>query len=142
VPLLRTEFNDSDGAFSPGGKWIAYASDESGRNEVYVQPYPATGAKWQVSRDGGRWPRWRGDGRELYWLEEDGTLSAAEVNVAETFRPGNPQALFETRIEVTFFERFAVAKDGKRFLVPVPVADAETPRPLTLIQNWLARARK
>ena len=142
TPFLRTKFNERDGAFSPDGKWIAYASDESGRYEIYVQPYPATEAKWQVSRDGGRWPRWRGDGRELYWLEEDGTLLAAEVNVGSTFRSGNPQALFETRLEVASFERYAVAKDGKRFLVSIPVDEGEGPRPVTVVQNWLARARK
>jgi hypothetical protein len=141
VVFLRSEFNERDGAFSPDGNWIAYASDESGRYEIYVQPYPATGAKWQVSKDGGHWPRWRADGRELYWLEADGTLMAAEVSAAPAFRPGIPQPLFETRIQ-DLLERYAVSRDGKRFLVPMPVEETEGARPLTVIQNWLAGAKR
>ncbi|MBE0659848.1 MAG: PD40 domain-containing protein [Bryobacteraceae bacterium] len=138
--FLKTEFNERQGAFSPDGKWIAYSSDESGRYEIYVQPYPATGAKWQVSRDGGRHPKWRRDGRELYWLEEDGTLMAAEVSMGQTFQPGNAGALFETGI-TNISELFAVTGDGKRFLLPMP-AETEGARPVTVVQNWLAGARR
>ncbi len=136
--FLKTEFNEGWGVFSPDGKWIAYRSDESGRFEIYVQPYPATGAKWQVSRDGyGMDPRWRRDGREICWLDEDGTLMAAEVSMGQTFQPGNAAALFETGI-TRALERFAVTGDGKRFLVPVPVAETEGARPVTVVWNWLA----
>lgn len=140
-PFLRTEFNEGFGKFSPGGKWIAYASDESGRQEIYVQPYPAPGAKWQVSRDGGRQPLWRRDGKELYWLDGDGTLMAAEVSVGSVFRSGTPQALFETGI-TSANERFEVSGDGKRFLVPVLTEDPRRAHPLTVVQNWLAAARR
>jgi len=64
VPFLKTGFNEWQGVFSPDNRWIAYSSDDSGRYEIYVQPYPTTGAKWQVSRDGGTWPRWRREGKE------------------------------------------------------------------------------
>ncbi|MBL8296577.1 MAG: PD40 domain-containing protein [Bryobacterales bacterium] len=140
-PLVQTKFEERDGTFSPDGKWIAYASDESGRFQIVVQPYPATGAKWQASKDGGHWPRWRGDGKELYWLEQDGTLMAVEVNTGPALRLGIPRALFETRIQNSF-EGYDVAKDGKRFLVPLPVQDRENSRPVTVIQNWLAGARR
>jgi eukaryotic-like serine/threonine-protein kinase len=141
VVFLKTEFNERFGAFSPDGKWITYTSDESGRYEVYVQPYPATGAKWQVSRDGGGRPSWRRDGREIYWRNEDGTLMAAEVSTGQTFEPGNATALFETGV-TSPIERFAVTGDGKRFLVPVPVEETEGARPVTVVWNWLAGARR
>lgn len=140
-PFIRTEFNESQGTFSPGGKWIAYSSDESGRAEIYVQPYPATGARWQVSRDGGRWSQWRRDGKELYWLDGDGTLMAAEVSVSPTFRYGTPQALFETGI-TSANERFAVSGDGKRFLIPALMEDPRSAHPLMVVQNWLAAAKR
>jgi hypothetical protein len=138
--LLRTEFNERDGAFAPDGKWIAYASDESGRYEIHVQPHPATGAKWQVSRDGGHWPRWRQDGKELYWLDEDGTLMVAQVSMGPVFRPGMPQPLFETGI-TTLLERFAVSGGGKRFLVPMPVEERGG-HPATVVWNWLAGTKR
>ena len=140
-PLLNSRAIEIEGTFSPDGKWIAYTSDESGRFEVYVQPFPLTGAKWQISRDGGWKPRWRRDGREIFWVEEDGTLMAAPVAPGPTIRPGAPVALFETRM-VGSGERYAVAADGQRFLVPMPVVDVSTPVPVTLIQNWLAAAKR
>jgi len=140
VAFLRTEFNEQDGAFSPDGKWIAYQSDESGRYEVYVQPYPATGAKWQVSKDRGSAPRWRRDGKELFWLSEGGTLLAAEVTAGPAFQLATTRRLFETRIQ-DIFERYAVSADGKRFLMPVPV-ESDANRSLTVIENWLAAAKR
>ena len=68
VPYLQTQFNEQMGQFSPDGRWVAYTSSESGRGEIYIQPYPADGGKWQVSTDGGRQSRWRADGKELYYL--------------------------------------------------------------------------
>ena len=140
VVVLRTEFNERDGVFSPDGKWIAYASDESGKFEVYVQPFPATGAKWQVSKNGGARPRWRRDGREIYWLNEDGTLWAADVTAGPAFQSGLPRRLFETGIQATN-ESYAVSADGKRFLIPMPV-ESEGSRTLTVIQNWLGAAKR
>jgi eukaryotic-like serine/threonine-protein kinase len=138
--FLKTEFNERHGAFSPNGKWIAYSSDESGRDEIWVQPYPAIGAKWQVSNMGGRFPRWRGDGKELYWLDENGTLMAADVSVEPALRPGTPRSLFETKIS-SRFERYAVSRDGKRFLVPIPVEQTQN-RSVTVVWNWLRMTRR
>ena len=140
IIFQQTEFNEGDGVFSPDGRWIAYASDESQRFEVYVQPYPATGAKWQVSKDGGRHPVGRADENEIYWLEAGGVLWAAQVNTGKTFRGGIPQKLFDTRIQISQ-ERYAVSKNGKRFLVPIPV-EWDVFRPVTVVENWLASAKQ
>ena len=115
-------------------------SDESGRPEVYVQPYPLTGAKWQVSTDGGHHPRWRRDGKELYWTDGEGTLMAVEVSAGPAFQRGIPQRLFQTGIAE--MDVFAVSGDGKRFLIPRLVDEAHGAHPLTVVQNWLAGAKK
>ncbi|MCA1660594.1 MAG: hypothetical protein LC642_08695, partial [Verrucomicrobiaceae bacterium] len=84
-PFLQTEFNEQAAQFSPDGKWIAYSSDESGAPEVYVQTFPASGGRWRVSTDGGRQPRWRRDGRELFYITADGKLMAVDVKLGATF---------------------------------------------------------
>jgi Tol biopolymer transport system component len=139
--FLRTEFSERAGKFSPDGKWLAYTSDESGQYGIYVQPYPPTGAKWQLSRAGGRWPKWRRDGKELYWRQDDGKMMVAEVEARTAFRPGIPQALFETGIRDST-ESYAVSGDGRRFLVPLPVVKEAGDRPVTVVQNWLAAAKR
>ncbi|BCS31078.1 hypothetical protein TBR22_A02780 [Luteitalea sp. TBR-22] len=126
--------------FSPDGRWVAYQTDESGRSEVVVQPFPDGSGRWQVSTAGGVAPRWRADGQELYFLAPDATLMAAPVTAAgATFAAGPPVALFPTRIVeggtiATSRPQYAVAADG-RFLVNQPVTDAAAP-PITLILNW------
>jgi Tol biopolymer transport system component len=126
--------------FSPDGRWVAYQTNESGRFEVVVQPFPDAGGRWQVSTAGGVSPRWRADGTELYFLAPDATLMAAPVTAAgATFAAGPPVALFPTRIVEggTIAQgrpQYAVAADG-RFLINQPVADAAVP-PITLILNW------
>lgn len=126
--------------FSPDGRWVAYQTDESGRFEVVVQPFPDAGGKWQVSTAGGAAPRWRADGKELYFLAPDATMMAASVTAAGTsFEAGSPVALFPTRIVgggtvTTNRPQHAVARDG-RFLINQPVADA-TAAPITLLLNW------
>ena len=132
--------------FSPDGRWVAYQTNESGRFEVVVQPSPDAGGKWQVSTAGGVAPRWRADGKELYFLAPDATLMAVPVTAAGTsFEAGTPVALFPTRIvdggTVTQNRpQYAVARDG-RFLINQPVADA-TAAPITLILNWNPEAKK
>src|SRR5207247_1458230 len=123
IPYLRTEFNEWHGFFSTDGKWIAYDSDESGKSEIYVQTFPATGAKWQVSRNGGTHPRWRRDGKEWFYLRVDRKMMAVEVKTGVTFQAGSPQPLFETHID-TPQTRYAVTRDGQRFLLPAPVGEA------------------
>src|SRR5262249_40056610 len=97
--LLGTPFDERNAQFSPDGRWLAYASDESGEFEIYVQPFPELGQKWQVSTDGGVAPRWRRDGKEIFFLKfPEKTLMAAEVKAGSTLSVGEPKALFQTQI--------------------------------------------
>ncbi len=145
VPFLQTPFDETQGQFSPDGLWIAYASDESGRYEVYVRPFPPGAGKWKISIRGGQCPRWRHDGKELFYLSPERKLMAAPVKASQpSFEAAAPQELFDTRIP-SFnpgFNQFpyAVSADGKRFLVHTSLGDAaETP--LTVVVNWLAERR-
>ena len=119
---------------------MAYQTNESGRFEVVVQPFPDAGGKWQVSTAGGVAPRWRADGKELYFLAPDATLMAALVTTAgASFEAGTPVGLFPTRIVeggIAAISRpqYAVASDG-RFLINQRVADASA-APITLLLNW------
>ena len=97
-PVLQTRFDEIQGEFSPDGRWLAYASNESGRYEIYVQTFPVTGGKWQISVAGGLQPRWRRDGQELFYVAPDNRLMAAPIRVA----PGTqgPAALMTSRIRI------------------------------------------
>ena len=120
MPLLQTKFAESDGQFSPDGRWLAYASNESGSSEVYVQPFPANGAKWQVSAAGGSEAAWRGDGRELFYVASDARLMAVAVSPSSSgLSFGVPQALFRIppRHGMGATGRtYALSRDGRRFL--------------------------
>ncbi|MBK5295372.1 MAG: PD40 domain-containing protein [Acidobacteriia bacterium] len=140
LPFRKTEFNEWAGAFSPDGKWVAYTSDESGRAEIYVQPHPVTGAKRQLSSGGGTWPRWRRDGKELFWLELDGTMMAAGISMGQDLQAGIAAPLFESGIS-NQYERYSVSPDGQRFLLAMPVGETSGGA-ATVVQNWLAGARR
>ena len=142
-PFARTDFQESGGRFSPDGRWIAYTSDESGRFEVYVQSFPASGGKWQVSNGGGGSPRWRRDGRELFYLSADGKLMAVEVDgSSDTFEARVPRPLFEPRVgAISGDSPYDVAADGRRFLVKVLVEET-VPAPVTVVLNWTADLKR
>jgi hypothetical protein len=144
-PFLATPANEGQGQFSPDVRWIAYTSDESGTFEVYVRRFPDGNGKWLVSTHGGAQPRWRRDGKELYYLALDGKLMAADVKAtASALETGRPHALFDTGIRASFFERrnqYLVARDGQRFLVNVSAED-ENPSPITVVLNWDATRRQ
>ena len=108
--FYKHEFEETCGRFSPNGRWMAYTSNETGRDEVYVQSFPTSGAKWLVSTNGGGWPRWRRDGKELFYLASDGKLMAVSVNGEGTFKAGVPKALFQTREIVG---RYPVCRDAR-----------------------------
>ena len=129
----------TSGHFSPDTTWVAYVSDESGRQEIFVQDFPAKGAKFQVSVVGGIEPRWRRDGRELYFVAGDGRMMAVDVEKAPTFRLGVPKPLFQTRLNMLGVpsRRYGVSADGQRFLMNVPVG-ADAAAPITVIMNWAA----
>ena len=143
--FLQTPYTEFQGKFSPDGRSLAYSSNESGRYEVYVQTFPASDAKWQVSTEGGDEPRWRGDGKELYFLTLDRKLMAVDVTVdARGLHAGVPKVLFQT--EITEATRppvihYDVRADGQRFLFNVPVEEV-VPSPVTLVLNWTAGLKK
>jgi Tol biopolymer transport system component len=139
IVVVSAPFEERGGQFSPDGKWVAYQSNESGRFEIYVQPFPGPGDKWRVSIAGGTDTRWRADGQELFFLAPDGKLMAASVRASgTTFDAGPPAALFQTRMVVggnaNLAPQYAVSRDG-RFLFNVPDETAP-PQPITVIVNW------
>ncbi|MBI3264437.1 MAG: PD40 domain-containing protein [Acidobacteria bacterium] len=140
-PVVQTEFEERDSQFAPDGRWIAYGSNASGRFEVYVQPFPGQGGTWQVSTGGGGQPRWRRDGKELFYLAPDGALMAAPIALApdgHTVESGKPVALFVPKIVgggVTDKHQYAVARDAQRFLINV-TTDEGSGAPITVILNW------
>ena len=151
-PFLRTEFSSYDGQFSPDGRWVAYVSDESGRDEVYVRTFSPdstaaaseTGGKWLISPNGGSQPRWRRDGKELYYLAPDRKVMAVEIATNAVFQAGVPKALFQTPppFAVTaYLQLWDVTPDGKRFLFVGPVEQTGQP-PFTVVLNWQAGLKK
>ena len=143
VPLVTTPYNEFQAQISPDGRWIAYASDESGRWEVYVQSFPEVGAKRAISSDGGSEPQWRRDGRELFYVATDGTLMAVNVTSGPTLQVTRPMPLFRTPValsgEMTSRRNHYVASpDGQRFLVN---AASETQESITVLVNWTSRLR-
>src|SRR5262245_17298650 len=143
LPLVRTEANEFGGTLSPDGRWLSYVSDVSGRFEVYVQSFPEGGGKRQVSTDGGSGPRWRRDGRELYYYAGDGKLMAAQVRSGASLELGAVVSLFEFRAGTIwdFFTPYAVTADGQRFLINA-VVDTEQNAPLTAVVNWAADLKR
>jgi Tol biopolymer transport system component len=136
--FLTGTASEMNGQISPDGKWLAYASDESGNWEVYVTSFPGAAGKWQVSRGGGTEPRWRGDGGEIFYIGLNGMLTAVSVNATGTFVTGTPAPLFQiygrAPISSTDVFTYDVAKDGKRFLVNRFVKPEHVP-PLTILLN-------
>jgi hypothetical protein len=124
-PLLDAPTNETHGQLSPDGKFIAYTSDESGRAEVYVQPVPTTGQRWQATTDGGDQPQWRGDGRELFYLAPDAKIMSIAVSAAPSFQLAQPQPLFTTQLAPTSVlgsrNQYLATTSGQRFLILEPV---------------------
>jgi Tol biopolymer transport system component len=145
VPFLKAVFGVSHGQFSPDGRLVAYTSNESGRWEVYVSPYPGPGGNWKVSIAGGSEPRWRRDGRELFYLAPDGKLMAVAVSSGATFEAGTATPLFQThrreRISATDLFSYDVAPDGQHFLVNTDVGEVN-PSPLSLVLHWTVGSRR
>jgi eukaryotic-like serine/threonine-protein kinase len=144
VPYLQTPFNEGNAQFSPDGRWMAYASNESGQPQVYVQAIPASGAKWQISPTGGDQPRWQRGGKELFYISADRKLTAVSVKSETAFETGVPQPLFDLDpIYPPINGRFAYqpTADGQRFLILANVSGAVAP-PITIVLNWQAGLKK
>jgi Tol biopolymer transport system component len=154
VPLLATKSNERCGSFSPDGHWIAYKSDESGRWEIYVRPFvastpsgvPSLGpGKWQISKDraahlatdvAAGFPRWRADGKEIFFGGPNGSVMAVEVStIGDVFQPGVPKQLFTLPPNAG---PWGVTSDGKRFLAPVSLGAQASRTPITVVLNWRA----
>jgi Tol biopolymer transport system component len=140
-PLLQTDANESHGQFSPDGRWIAYQSNESGRFEIYVIPFPGPGGKWQVSTSGGAWARWPRDGKEIIYWAPDHKLMAVEVkSKGATLEVRAVRPLFEVHPQRWFFF-YDVTADGQRFLVNT-MGDQRGWSTITLVQNWTADLKR
>jgi eukaryotic-like serine/threonine-protein kinase len=142
VPFLRTPFYEV-GVFSPDGRWMAYTSNESGRDEVYVQPYPGPGGKWQISTDSGMDVRWTANGRELTYRNGD-KMMAADIATQPAFSAGKPRMLFEGPYVppsqlVSFYD---VSGDGQRFLMLKPVEQAQAATQIVVVQNWFEELKQ
>ena len=148
-PVAQTRFDERCGQFSPDGRWVAYEANDSRVFQTYVQPFPASGAKWQVSTEGGSQVRWRHDGKELFYIASDQRLMAVSIAVAadgQTLNRGEPVPLFLTHVAQGpgipgTRSQYAVAPDG-RFLMNVPVDEAATAPPITVVVNWAAGLKK
>jgi Tol biopolymer transport system component len=139
-PIVKTTFNEAWATLSPDGRYMAYQSNESGRNEIYVHEFPEARNKWQISTSGGTQVHWRGDGKELFYRA--GTaLMAVPVTTGETFTIGSPVKLFDTRFAaVTARGHYRVWPDGQRFLVLAPLA-RDLERPAAVVLNWASTLR-
>jgi Tol biopolymer transport system component len=144
-PFAQSEFGEFAGQFSPDGRWIAYASTETGKPEIYVQPFtPAaggsspTGGKSIVSSGGGTRSAWRADGKELYYATPEGKMMAVEIATGPALKAGIPRLLFPMPPNVLDWD---VSADGKRFLLAVPQSES-TPAPFTVVLNWQAALKK
>lgn len=146
-PYLQAPVNELQGQVSPDGRWMAYTSIESGRNEVYVRPFPSGEGRWQISTSGGLEPTWRGDGRELFFLAVNQDLMAVAIKPGSISDAGAPTRLFGTAMSggtiMTTYTRnqYVVAADGQRFLINQGAGGVPT-SPVTVVVNWTSALRK
>ena len=139
-PFLQTAFRQSNSRLSPDGRYVAYLSDESGRSEIYVRPFPQGGGKWQVSTNGGASQRWSRDGRELFYVEGE-TLISVAVSTTQGFSAGSAKSLFEhPGLDAGGSSTFDVSADGQRFVVVEDVESEEgeqaKPPSIHIVENW------
>ena len=153
TPLLHTEFSEFDGHFSPDMRWIAYVSDDTGSSEIYVAEIRQfsgkqsleVGERWQISQDGGTAPRWKGNGKELYYHRPDGRIMSVEVTAGAVFRPGTPRTLFQSQpldsALASRIENWDVALDGDRFLMATLLPESLR-SPFKVVLNWTSLLKK
>jgi serine/threonine protein kinase/Tol biopolymer transport system component len=143
--LLQSKWTVRNAQFSPDGRWMAYASNETGSMEIYVSPFPSGNGKWQVSGAGGQEPRWRQDGKELFYVSADRKMMAVAVTAGASFEVGSPVTLFQThlrqRISTQDVFSYDVSGDGQRFLINTKVDEANA-APLSILLNWASEMEK
>ena len=144
-PLLKAKWTVRNAQFSPDGRWMAYASNETGSMEIYVSPFLSANGKWQVSSAGGQEPRWRQDGRELFYLSPEGKMMAVAVTTGASFEAGSPVALFQTHrpqpVATLDVFSYDVSGDGQRFLIATKI-DEPSSAPLSVVLNWSSEMEK
>jgi serine/threonine protein kinase/Tol biopolymer transport system component len=144
-PFLQTQFNEAAPQFSPDGHWLAYTSDESGRKEIYVQPYPGPGGKWQISTEGGVEPLWNRNGRELFY-RSGRKIMAVDIAIKPSFSAGTPKMLFEGPYQLLptiSTPNYDVSPDGQRFLMLKPVESAvAAPTQINVVLNWFEELKQ
>jgi serine/threonine-protein kinase len=143
-PFSQTPTNESSPMFSPDGHWLAYESDESGRGEVYVRPFPGSGGKTQISTEGGTEPVWARNGRELFYLNGDKMMATA-VETKAAFAAAKPKLLFEGHPEtgtVAFEQGYDVSPDGQRFLMIKASEQESAPAQINVVLNWSDELRR
>jgi len=139
--FLSTPAAEVNGRFSPDGRWIAYQSDGSGTVEVYVQPFPGHGGKWQISPAGGTQPVWNRNGKEIFYVSADNKLMAVDVKADSGFEAGTPRALFDVHLKSVNGWKYDISPDGQRFLANVVIGEVKN-NPITLVLNWAAEIKK
>jgi Tol biopolymer transport system component len=143
-PFLATRFNEGAATFSPDGHWMAYVSNESGRPEIYVQPYPGPGGKWQISTDSGTEPLWNRNGRELFYRSGN-KMMAVQVTTQPNFSPSKPVVLFEKEYAASQFPATGIAydvtADGQRFLM-VKETDQASLAQINVVLNWFEELKR
>ena len=142
-PFLNTPFNEGGPAFSPDGRWLAYVSDESGRYEVYVRPYPGPGSKFPISIEGGVAPVWARDGRELFYRNGDKMMSVT-VEAGSEFRAGKPEVVFEERFEagVSWYRpNYDISPDGQRFVM-IKAGEEAPLTQINVVLNWFEELKR
>ena len=144
-PFLGTPFNEGGARFSPDGRWLAYVSNESGRPEIYVQPYPGPGGKWQVSTEGGTEPLWNRNGRELFYRSGN-KMMTVETTTQPGFTVGKPRMLFEGEYLATEYPQlgsdYDVSADGQRFLMVKEIERTESSAQINVVLNWLDELKR
>ncbi len=145
LPFLVTPFNEGGPTFSPDGRWMAYVSNESGRPEVYVQPFPGPGGKWQISTEGGTEPAWNHNGRELFYRSGN-KMMALDVATQPSFSPGKPHMLFEGQYFRSDWPLIGTAYDvspnGQRFLMVKPTEQASSATQINVVLNWFEELKQ
>jgi Tol biopolymer transport system component len=142
--LLDSRFSESQGRISPDGRWLAYTSDETGRPEIYLRPFPAGSSSVLISIGGGSEPSWRRDGKELFYLASNGGLMSVALSASDVVKAGRPTELFRTHIpgeRQNMGSSYAAAADGHRFLVPTAVGDAPQAA-ITVLLNWVKAVQR
>jgi serine/threonine-protein kinase len=137
TPFLETPFGEGAPLFSPDGRWVAYVSNETGRNEIHIRPFPGPGEKVTVSTEGGNEPLWSPSGRELFYRSGD-AMMAVDVSTSPTLEVGKPRRIFEKRYEPTLalWPNYDVSPDGRRFLMVKTIEEEEAPPQINVVLNW------